>query len=85
MEKLVINGTTFADCRKIASVFGNVKAPNGTVGEVVLETFEMLNVSGGVNSHAVRVTGFGKEKTFVFHKGIDEANTLIAAQSKFFI
>lgn len=85
METLSINGKNFTDCRKIDSVSGNVKAPSGTIESVVLDTFEMLNVSGDVNSHAVRVAGFGKVKTFVFHKGIEEANTLIAAQSKFFI
>ncbi len=85
MESLTIKGKTFTDCRSVETVTGSVKAPNGTVGEVTLTIYEMLNVSGGVNEWAVKVVGFGKEQVRDRILSLQDAQTFVASQAKFFI
>ena len=85
MEKLTIKGKTYTDCRSIETVTGSVKAPNGTVGEVTLTIYEMLNVSGEVNEWAIKVVGFGKEQVRDGIRSLEDARSFVAGQSKFFI
>jgi hypothetical protein len=84
MEKLTVGGKTFTDCKRVGEVIGSVKAPNGTVGDILLVTFEILNVSGEVNEWAVQFSGFGMVKVMTF-KTAEAAKSFVDAQSKFFI